>query len=79
MNHSGINFNWLWVYSLGAFIGLLFAEVIEKTAKAIWARIGPKGRKLSPKIQRGKLILLTDKHKSKIINSNQVRISKGSK
>jgi hypothetical protein len=67
MNNSGMNFNWLWVYSLGALIGLLSAEVIEKIAKAVWARIGTKRRKLSPKIQRGDLILIKTSQKN--INS----------
>jgi hypothetical protein len=58
MNNQGMNFNWLWVYGLGAFIGLLAAEVIEKIAKAIWGRIGKRRRKLSPKIQRGNLTLI---------------------
>ncbi len=70
MNNLGMNFNWLWVYGLGAFIGLLAAEVIEKIAKAIWAKIAKRRRKLSPKIQRDNLILLTGKHKFKINNFN---------
>lgn len=58
MNNPGMNFNWLWVYGLGAFIGLLTAEVIEKIAKAIGARIGKRRRRLSPKIQRSGLTLI---------------------
>ena len=70
MNDTGINFSWLWVYGIGALIGLLAAEVIEKIAKAIWAKIAKRRRKLSQKLQRGKLILLTDKHKFKVTNFN---------
>ncbi len=66
MNHSGMNFHWLWVYGLGAFIGLLAAEVIEKIAKAIWRRIPKRRRKLSPKMQEANLAL---------IRTSQTRIS----
>ncbi len=68
MNNSGMNFNWLWVYGLGAFIGLLTAEVIEKIAKALWARIATRRRKLSPKTQRGNLTLI--KTSQTKVNSN---------
>jgi hypothetical protein len=47
MNNTGINFSWLWVYGLGALIGLLAAEVIEKIAKSVWVRIGTRRQKLS--------------------------------
>ncbi len=70
MNDTGINFSWLWVYGIGALIGLLAAEVMGKIAKAIWAKIAKRRRKLSQKLQRGKLILLTDKHKFKVTNFN---------
>ena len=67
MGETGINFSWgyIWALVFGAFIGLLLSEVFEKIAKAVWARIDTKRRKLSPEIQRGNLILLKDKLNSK--------------
>jgi hypothetical protein len=67
MGDTGIEFSWSYVGAvvIGAFIGLLLAEVIDKIVKAVWARIDTKRRKLSPKIQRGSLILLRRKLKSK--------------
>jgi hypothetical protein len=68
MEDTGISFSWGYVGAvvIGAFIGLLFAEVIGKMGKAVWAaRIETKRRKLSAEIQRGNLILLKDKLNSK--------------
>ncbi len=73
MNNPGTNFNWLWVYGLGAFIGLLASEAIEKIAKAIRTRFDSRRRKRDLKIRKAKtnLVLIkgaTEKSKFKPIH-----------
>ncbi len=57
MDNAGVNLSWLWVYGLGAIIGLLAAEVIERSAKALWAKIGPRREKRYLKVQKGQTTL----------------------
>ncbi len=65
MNDTGINLNWLWVYGLGAIIGLLAAEMIERSVKALWARIGAGRGKKYRKVQKGQMTLFIIKDISK--------------
>ncbi len=65
MNNTGVNLNWLWVYGLGAISGLLAAEIIERSAKALWARVGPRRGKRYLKVQKGRTTLFVIKDISK--------------
>ncbi len=65
MNDTGVNLNWLWVYGLGAISGLLAAEIIDRSAKALWARVGSRRGKRYLKVQKGRTTLFVIRDNSK--------------